>query len=165
VTEFRPITGEPCDVSHPYPTPTDSDLIDSMEYGNDHRLPGNSMWDRDSAPIWRAIAAYMWGQPCYERHLADVAADPILAAHTIAVTVLAADPSGRGSRGQSPFYQLNAETVFNALKAGGQQSARHAVDGLSVVQRIEVLNECVIYINHGFNALRRDIGAVFGGKP
>lgn len=165
MTEFRPITGEPCDASHPYPTPTGSDWIDSMEYGDDDRLPGDSMWDRNPAPIWRAIAANMWGQACYKRHLAEVAADPILTAHAIAVTVLAADPSGRRSRGQNPFYQSSAEPVFNALKAGGQESARRVVDELSVAQRTEVLTECVISINLGFTALRLDVRAILGSKP
>jgi hypothetical protein len=163
VTEFRPITGASSDASHPFPTPTGSDWIDSMEYGNEDRLPGNGMWDRDSTPIWRAVAANMWGQQCYEQHLAEIAADPILTAHTMALTVLAQDPGGRHPMIQLAFGQTGAGMVFAALKEAGQPAARRAAHDLPVDVRASALAECIAHINHGFTALRLDVGARFGG--
>lgn len=163
MTEYRPITGKPCDSSHPYPTPTDSDWVDSMEYGDDDRLPGGSMWDRDSTPIWRAVAANMWNQRCYEQHLAEVAADPILTTHAMAITILANEPGNRDAITQLGFAQAGATQVFMALQNGGQTTARQLVDLMPDEERVTALGECVAHINHGFTAMRLDVGARFGG--
>ncbi|WP_045740846.1 hypothetical protein [Actinoplanes rectilineatus] len=161
MTDFEPITGLPCDPTHPFPAPTGADWADSMEYGDDRRLPGNGMWDRDTTPIWRAVAANLWNQDCYGQHLAEVAADPILTAHTIAVAAVAHSPNSRDVITQLAFAHSGAGTVFAALNDGGQEHARRVVDGLTEPVRVEALAEVVAHINRGFTALRLDVGARF----
>ncbi|PRY24025.1 hypothetical protein [Pseudosporangium ferrugineum] len=166
MTDYQPITGMPCDATHPFPAPHGADWIDSMEYGEDQRLQSGSrlaMHDRDSTPIWRAIAANMWGTDCYGEHLAAVAADPILAAHTIAIAAVAYPPENTDMITRLGFDQSGAGQVFAALRQEGQEAGRTIVDAMPLDLRKSALAECVAHINHGFTAMRLDIGARFPG--
>jgi hypothetical protein len=156
------LSGMSCDSDHPYPAPDDASWIDSMEYGEEHRLK-QSMWDRDPSHIWRAIAANMWGADCYEQHLTDVAADPILTTHAIAVAALAYPPEGSDAITALAFNQSGAGHVFATLTKGGQKEARKVVNGMFLDVRKTALMECIAHINHGFTALHLDVGGRFSG--
>ena len=164
--ERQALTGMPCDPSHPFPAPDESDWIDSMEYGNPDRQMVDGrlrMEDRDTSPTWRMVAANLWGTSCFEQHVVEVAADPILTTHVMAVTVIAHAPEHRDMITRLGFDQAGASAVFTALKKGGLEHARKVVNALHLETRRTALIECVAHINHGFTALRLDAGAHFPG--
>jgi hypothetical protein len=149
--ESSPMTGMPCDTRHPFPAPSPGDWADSMEYGDPSRLNVNKpapMEDRDTSPLWRALAAWLWNIDCLDRHIADVVADPILTAHAITVATLTDRKEGSNAAA--------------ALRSGGLEACRRVVDGMSVSERTEV-QMSVNRILHGYTALRLDLGGHFHG--
>jgi hypothetical protein len=164
VYERQSLTGMSCDELHPFPAPDDSDWIDSMEYGNSERQPVNGrlrMNDRDTTPTWRMIAANLWGTSCYDAHIAEVAADPILTTHVIAVSALAYPPEHADMITRLAFDQSGAGQVFGNVQSGGLKGARHVVNAMHLSTRKTAIGECVAHVLHGFTALRLDVGARF----
>lgn len=157
ILDRTPLTGMPCDSSHPYPAPDRNAQIDATEYG---------IYDReddaiDPAPIFRLIAADLWGARCYDQHRGAVAADSILTAHTIAVATVAYAPEHANSGAVHGFEHSGAAAVINALRDGGQKAGLEVVDTLPLDVRREAVGECVAHLNHGLTALHLDIEALF----
>lgn len=158
----QPITGMSCDADHPFPAPAAGRWIDSMDYGDTRRLIA-SMYDRDTLPVWRLFAAWMWGTDCTEQHAAEVAADPILTTYLIASTALAIPPESMDATTRLGFDHVGAGAVFQALRSGGLADARRMVDGLPTAMRVTATRECLAHLGQGVVALQLDAGARFHG--
>jgi hypothetical protein len=160
-----PLSGAPCDTEHPFPAPTWTDWIDSMEYGAlQRRETRHGMQDVDTTPTWRLFAANMWEAPCYNQHVTEVAADPFLVTHLCAVAVHVGLP-------RNPMIyvlaleQVGAGPTFNALHDGGLEAGREAVEQMSDDSRRKTVMECVALVLHGWTGLRLDLhDGVIAGK-
>lgn len=159
----QPLTGRPCDSSHPYPAPDQTAWFDSVEYGAVERRISDTLFDVDPTPVFRMVAAQIWSADCYELHRAEVAADPILTTHTIAVCTMVYPPQHADPIDLLGLNQSGAGGVMSTLQTDGMEKAREVVDGLSLSDRKNALMECVAYINRGFTALHLDVGARFPG--
>jgi hypothetical protein len=164
VLKRHPMTDQPCDSSHPYPEPDHGAWIDSTEYGDDGRLPvdrRNSLDDRDPRPVWRLIAASLWGSDCYDTHVEEVAADPILTTHLIVVAVAAYPLGPEGAFRILGYDHAGAGTAVTALTNGGRQAARKAVEALSLNTRRAAIRACEQYLNKGHLTIRLDLAPHF----
>ncbi len=133
-----------------------------MEYGDNRRLIA-SMFDRDTLPTWRAIAASQWGTPCLEGHVAEVAADHILTTHLIASVAMAVTVEHAYSRaGKLGFSYEGAGAVFAELRTGGLDKARLIVDDMPAQTRAQAVEQCLRHLYSGLLALQLDAGARFG---
>ncbi len=158
------LNGAPCDTDHPFPVPAIGRYIDSMDYGDDERglVDGKpTMYDHDTTPTWRLIAAWTWDTDCRHQHVTEVAQDPILTAHLIASAVLAHDPAKTDPVTRLGFAESGAGAVFTALHDGGLEGGRRQVDAMHVRDRERAITECVAHILHGLTALTLDTGATF----
>lgn len=153
------IEGLPCDTTHPYPTPRHGRWIDSMDHGDTSRLI-ETMYDRDTLPTWRAIAAYAWDQPCFEDHVTDVAADPILTTHLLASTSIAWPPH-RGTSAARLGFSDEAGLMLAELRTGGLEKGRLLVNAMHLESRKSAVSNCVTYFYMGYHALQYDTGAHF----
>jgi hypothetical protein len=161
VTQFLPIAGMTCDETHPYPSPEGADWVDSMEFGDDRRLGEGLMYDRDTTPAWRAVAAYQWGAPCLPQHVEAVAADPILTAYMIAAAAMSLTDTDLGAPWRYGFSEDGAGRVIAALRKGGAEAARAAVDQLSAQARVTAVEQAVTFFNDRFTAMRLDVAGRF----
>ncbi|GAA2661756.1 hypothetical protein [Paractinoplanes durhamensis] len=79
------------------------------------------------------------------------------------MSALASPPEHADPITRLGFDQACAGAVFAALRSGGLEEARRVVNALHLNTRKTTLGECVAHINHGFTALRLDVGARFHG--
>ncbi|MGX6605683.1 hypothetical protein ACWKSP_26645 [Micromonosporaceae bacterium Da 78-11] len=133
-----------------------------MEYGDRRRLI-NNMFDRETLPTWRAVAAWQWGTPCVDEHLAEIAADPILTTHLIASVALAITPDHAYNRAtQLGFSHAGAGAVFAELRRSGSLvESRLIVERMSGEARLDAVHQCVRHLNSGLLALQLDTEAHF----
>lgn len=152
----QPITGMPCDTQHPFPQPRFGQGIDSMEYGLPDRRPGSTdMDDIDTAPTWRAIAAWMWSADCLRIHIHEVATDACLTTHLLAcATMLNVSPNPIIGLA---LAQVGAAEPMEALRTGGLKEARKVVSGLPVHQREAMIPELLSIVLRGTTQLTLDI--------
>lgn len=152
-----PITGQPCDPTHPFPAPETHDWIDSMEYGAFERRPGrHGMLDVDTTPLWRMIGANMWGAACHELHREQVADDPFLTTHLMATAVLVGLPRRPMIYGMA-LAQAGAGPALEAMHASGLAAACEVVQQMHVIDRRRTVQECEALVLHGWVKLRSDI--------
>lgn len=152
----KPISGAPCDTSHPFPAPEEGEWIDSMDYGATNRRPGSvSMWDVDTTPTWRLIAASLWHAPCIDQHLAEVATDAYLTTHLIAVTVRVGLPRNETIYALA-LREVGAAEPINAMREG-LAAARKSVEVMDLDSRKRIVNECLAIVLHSLTELTLDI--------
>ncbi|MEV0214390.1 hypothetical protein [Micromonospora sp. NPDC050695] len=150
------VTGMDCDKIHPFPLPRLGRGVDSMDYGATKRRPVGSIYDVNTTPTWRMVAAWMWGTDCVRQHIRELAADDILTTHLLACAAVIGLPPGAIVENIA-LGAVGAGEPVEALRTGGLKAGRRAVADMSVQQRESLIPELLSMILRGPRTLELDI--------
>lgn len=150
------VSGMACDATHPFPLPRLGRGVDSMDYGATTRRPVGSIYDVDTAPTWRTVAAWMWGADCVRQHIRELAADDILTTHLLACAAIIGLPKGAVVENIA-LGQVGAGEPVEALRSGGLKAGRKAIAAMPVQQREQMIPELLSMVLAGPRTLKLDV--------
>ncbi len=157
----QPLTGKPCDPTHPFPAPDEAAWVDSMEYGALRRQSTTNSFatqDTDTSPTWRVLGAWVWGAACLQDHVLEVANSSILTTHLLAVAMLSRKSVHVIE--SLAFGQVGGNAAIDALvNGGGLEPAHEEVQQLDLDSRRQLVGECTALVVKGFTNLQLDIEA------